>query len=131
AAAVLGAGQLQLVAQHPEQRRLRRGFDRIGLAVDVQIDGHKVLPDALICAHLNTVQVRARGQKTAAPGAIGLEIAFMDAFPAFFPLAGRTVAIVGEGAPAEAKARLFAGSPARLLRIGAPRAFDPAAYEDA
>ncbi len=55
----------------------------------------------------------------------------MDAFPAFFPLAGRTVAIVGEGEPAEAKARLFEGSPARLLRIRADQALDPAAYEDA
>lgn len=55
----------------------------------------------------------------------------MDAFPAFFPLAGRTVAIVGDGEPAEAKARLFEGSPARLLRIDADRALDPAAYEDA
>jgi siroheme synthase-like protein len=55
----------------------------------------------------------------------------MDAFPAFFPLAGRTVAIVGDGEPAEAKARLFDGSPARLLRIAADRALEPAAYEDA
>jgi len=55
----------------------------------------------------------------------------MDAFPAFFPLAGRTVAIVGEGEPAEAKARLFDGSPARLLRIETARALDPASYEDA
>jgi precorrin-2 dehydrogenase/sirohydrochlorin ferrochelatase len=55
----------------------------------------------------------------------------MDAFPAFFPLAGRTVAIVGEGEPAEAKARLFDGSPARLLRIGEAQALDSDAYEDA
>ena len=55
----------------------------------------------------------------------------MDAFPAFFPLAGRTVAIVGDGEPAEAKARLFEGSPARLLRIAVERALDPAAYEGA
>jgi precorrin-2 dehydrogenase / sirohydrochlorin ferrochelatase len=55
----------------------------------------------------------------------------MDAFPAFFPLAGRTVAIVGDGEPAEAKARLFEGSPARLLRIAACRALEPAAYEGA
>ena len=46
----------------------------------------------------------------------------MDAFPAFFPLAGRRVVIAGEGDPAEAKARLFDGSPARLLRIEAERA---------
>ena len=55
----------------------------------------------------------------------------MDAFPAFFPLRGRTVAIVGDGEPAEAKARLFDGSPARLLRIAADRALDPGSYEDA
>lgn len=55
----------------------------------------------------------------------------MDAFPAFFPLAGRTVAIVGEGEPAEAKARLFDGSPARLLRIPESQALDPAVYENA
>ncbi len=55
----------------------------------------------------------------------------MDAFPAFFPLADRTVAIVGEGEPAESKARLFEDSPARLLRIGEGQALDPAAYEDA
>jgi siroheme synthase-like protein len=52
----------------------------------------------------------------------------MDAFPAFFPLAGRTVAIVGDGEPAEAKARLFEGSPARLVRVEVDRALDPAAY---
>jgi len=55
----------------------------------------------------------------------------MDAFPAFFPLAGRTVAIVGDGEAAEAKARLFDGSPARLLRIAADRALDPGSYEQA
>src|SRR5438094_207452 len=32
----------------------------------------------------------------------------MHAFPAFFPLAGKTVVIVGVGAAAEAKVRLFA-----------------------
>jgi len=41
----------------------------------------------------------------------------VDAFPAFFPLAGRTVVIAGSGEPAEAKARLFDGSPAVLRRI--------------
>ncbi len=55
----------------------------------------------------------------------------MDAFPAFFPLAGRTVAIVGAGEPAEAKARLFEGAPSRLLRLDAAQALDPAAYEGA
>jgi precorrin-2 dehydrogenase/sirohydrochlorin ferrochelatase len=55
----------------------------------------------------------------------------MDAFPAFFPLAGRTVVIAGAGEPAEAKARLFAGSPARMVRLDGEAAFDPAAYAGA
>ena len=36
----------------------------------------------------------------------------MDAFPAFFPLSGRTVVVAGSGEPAQAKLRLLAGSPA-------------------
>lgn len=55
----------------------------------------------------------------------------MDAFPAFFPLAGRTVAIAGEGEGAEAKARLFAGSPATLVRLTGAEALDPRAYAGA
>jgi len=52
----------------------------------------------------------------------------MDAFPAFFPLAGRSVAIAGEGEAAEAKVRLFAGSPATLVRLTGADALDPKAY---
>jgi len=52
----------------------------------------------------------------------------MDAFPAFFPLAGRSVAIAGEGEGAEAKARLFVGSPARVVRLGATEALDSGNY---
>lgn len=52
----------------------------------------------------------------------------MDAFPAFFPLAGRSVAIAGEGESADAKARLFAGSPAKVVRLSSEQALDPAAY---
>ena len=52
----------------------------------------------------------------------------MDAFPAFFPLAGRSLAIAGEGEAAEAKARLFAGSPATIVRLTGPAALDPASY---
>jgi precorrin-2 dehydrogenase / sirohydrochlorin ferrochelatase len=52
----------------------------------------------------------------------------MDAFPAFFPLAGRAVAIAGEGEGAEAKARLFVGSPARVVRLGAAEALVPGNY---
>ena len=48
----------------------------------------------------------------------------MNAFPAFFPLAGRRVAIVGEGEAAEAKARLFAGSPAEVVRLSAAQGAD-------
>ncbi|MFN3583976.1 bifunctional precorrin-2 dehydrogenase/sirohydrochlorin ferrochelatase [Phenylobacterium sp.] len=52
----------------------------------------------------------------------------MDAFPAFFPLAGRTVVIAGEGEGAEAKARLFQGSPAAVVRLSGAEALDPKAY---
>lgn len=52
----------------------------------------------------------------------------MDAFPAFFPLAGRSVAIVGDGEAAAAKARLFDGSPARVLRLNGEAALEPDAY---
>src|SRR3954451_8644672 len=52
----------------------------------------------------------------------------MDAFPAFFPLAGRSVAVAGEGEAAEAKARLFDGSPAPVVRLSGAQALDPKAY---
>src|SRR6185312_10195438 len=55
----------------------------------------------------------------------------MHAFPAFFPLAGRTVVVAGEGEAADAKARLFEGSPATLKRVAGERALDPATYEGA
>lgn len=55
----------------------------------------------------------------------------MDAFPAFFPLAGRTVAIAGDGEAAEAKARLFDGSPAVLLRLSGAEALRSRAYAGA
>ena len=55
----------------------------------------------------------------------------MDAFPAFFPLAGRTVVIAGSGEPAEAKVRLFAGSPAVLRRVDGEAALRPEAYAGA
>ena len=41
----------------------------------------------------------------------------MDAFPAFVPLRGRRVIIVGEGDMADGKAVLFEGSPAELVRL--------------
>ncbi len=55
----------------------------------------------------------------------------MDAFPAFYPLAGRLVIVAGEGEMAEAKARLFEGSPARILRLRGEQATDPSAYAGA
>jgi precorrin-2 dehydrogenase/sirohydrochlorin ferrochelatase len=55
----------------------------------------------------------------------------MHAFPAFYPLAGRTVVIAGAGEGADAKARLFAGSPATVKRINGPEALQPAAYAGA
>jgi precorrin-2 dehydrogenase/sirohydrochlorin ferrochelatase len=55
----------------------------------------------------------------------------MDSFPAFFPLAGRRVVIVGSGEFAEGKARLFEGSPATVVRIDDGRALDPETYRGA
>ncbi|HZZ67990.1 MAG TPA: bifunctional precorrin-2 dehydrogenase/sirohydrochlorin ferrochelatase [Phenylobacterium sp.] len=55
----------------------------------------------------------------------------MDAFPAFFPLSGKTVVIAGAGEPAEAKVRLFAGSPATIRRLEGAEALEPQAYAGA
>jgi precorrin-2 dehydrogenase / sirohydrochlorin ferrochelatase len=55
----------------------------------------------------------------------------MEAFPAFYPLAGRRVVIAGDGEGAEAKARLLEGSPARLERVQGPAALTPQAYAGA
>ena len=55
----------------------------------------------------------------------------MDAFPAFFPLAGRKVVIAGTGEAADAKARLFDGSPAHIVRLEGPSAFLAGAYSGA
>jgi siroheme synthase-like protein len=55
----------------------------------------------------------------------------MEAFPAFFPLKGRRVVLAGEGEAAEAKARLLAGSPARLDRPSAEAALRPKTYAGA
>lgn len=52
----------------------------------------------------------------------------MNVFPAFLPLIDRLVAIVGEGEAAEAKARLFDGSPATLVYLTGEAARDPSAY---
>lgn len=55
----------------------------------------------------------------------------MEAFPAFFPLSGRTVVIAGDGEAAEAKARLFDGSPAIVVRLSAAEALDAKSYRGA
>ena len=55
----------------------------------------------------------------------------MDAFPAFFPLKGRKVVVAGTGEAADAKARLFEGSPAKLVRIEGDEALDAGAYAGA
>ncbi len=55
----------------------------------------------------------------------------MDVFPAYFPLAGRKVVIAGAGEAADAKARLFDGSPALLVRVEGPTAFLPGSYSGA
>lgn len=55
----------------------------------------------------------------------------MDAFPAFFPLRGKRVVIAGDGELAEAKARLFEGSPAEVVRVEGEAAFAPETYAGA
>ncbi len=55
----------------------------------------------------------------------------MDAFPAFFPLAGATVVIAGSGEAADAKARLFEGSPAKIVRLEGREAFVAGSYRGA
>ncbi|WP_297514302.1 NAD(P)-dependent oxidoreductase [uncultured Caulobacter sp.] len=55
----------------------------------------------------------------------------MDSFPAYFPLAGRKIVIAGEGEAAEAKARLFEGSPATVVRLDGHAAFLPGSYSGA
>jgi precorrin-2 dehydrogenase/sirohydrochlorin ferrochelatase len=55
----------------------------------------------------------------------------MDAFPAFFPLKGRRVVIAGDGEPAAARARLFAGAPAEVVRVDGQAALGPEAYAGA
>jgi precorrin-2 dehydrogenase/sirohydrochlorin ferrochelatase len=56
----------------------------------------------------------------------------MDSFPAFVPLAGRRVVIVGDGREAEEKAALFIGAPCELIRLPAdPAALNPATFAGA
>jgi precorrin-2 dehydrogenase/sirohydrochlorin ferrochelatase len=55
----------------------------------------------------------------------------MDAFPAFFPLAGARIVLAGAGPGIEAKARLLESSPATLLRVEGHDAMLPGAYRGA
>ncbi len=55
----------------------------------------------------------------------------MNSFPAYFPLDGRKVVIAGVGEAAEAKARLFDGSPATLIRLEGHDAYLPGSYTGA
>jgi siroheme synthase-like protein len=56
----------------------------------------------------------------------------MDAFPAFVPLTGRRVIVVGEGEMADGKAVLFDGSPAEVIRRPADAlALEPQTYAGA
>ncbi|NQE62162.1 siroheme synthase [Caulobacter sp. RHG1] len=55
----------------------------------------------------------------------------MNSFPAYFPLDGRKVVIAGVGEAAEAKARLFDGSPATLIRLDGHEAYLPGSYTGA
>ncbi len=55
----------------------------------------------------------------------------MNSFPAYFPLDGRKVVIAGVGEAAEAKARLFEGSPATLIRLEGHEAYLPGSYTGA
>jgi precorrin-2 dehydrogenase/sirohydrochlorin ferrochelatase len=55
----------------------------------------------------------------------------LDSFPAYFPLAGRKVVIAGTGDAADAKARLFEGSPATIIRLEGHEAYLPGSYTGA
>jgi len=55
----------------------------------------------------------------------------MEVFPAFIPLTGRRVVVAGDGEAADAKARLFDGSPARVVRIADDAALDDDVYAGA
>jgi len=55
----------------------------------------------------------------------------LDSFPAYFPLAGRKVVIAGSGDAADAKARLFEGSPATVIRLDGHEAYLPGSYTGA
>lgn len=55
----------------------------------------------------------------------------METFPAFFPLAGQRIVIAGDNEGAKAKAALFEGSPAEVIRVPEAAAGDPRVYDGA
>jgi precorrin-2 dehydrogenase/sirohydrochlorin ferrochelatase len=55
----------------------------------------------------------------------------MDSFPAFFPMTGARVVVAGDGDMAEAKAALFVGSPAQVVRLRGAAAIDRRSYAGA
>lgn len=55
----------------------------------------------------------------------------MESFPAFIPLTGLRVVVIGENEAAEAKARLFDGAPCRLDRLDPAAALAPGALKGA
>ncbi|HTK33680.1 MAG TPA: bifunctional precorrin-2 dehydrogenase/sirohydrochlorin ferrochelatase [Caulobacteraceae bacterium] len=55
----------------------------------------------------------------------------MNAFPAFIPLYGARIVIVGEGEAAQAKARLVAGSPCEIVSVAETQALEPGVYDGA
>ena len=55
----------------------------------------------------------------------------MNAFPAFIPLYGARIVVVGDGEAAEAKARLLAGSPCHIVRASEADALAPGIYDGA
>ena len=55
----------------------------------------------------------------------------MDAFPAYFPLAGAKIVVAGSGEAAENKLRLLASSPATLVRVEGADAFLTGSYSGA
>jgi precorrin-2 dehydrogenase/sirohydrochlorin ferrochelatase len=67
----------------------------------------------------------------ARPADLSYSVRLMDVFPAFFPLSGATVVIAGAGELAEAKVRLFDGSPATIRRLEGEAALIPSAFAGA
>ena len=55
----------------------------------------------------------------------------MNVFPAFIPLWDARILIVGDTEGADAKARLLAGSPAEVVRVGEAEALRPGLYDGA